>query len=132
MEQDKRDDVRGRALGCCEYCKLPDEPSGLLPFHVDHVRAKQHRGSDALDNLCYACSRCNKFKGPNLSSFDPITEVHVSLFDPRHDDWDEHFRFDGPVIIGRTAEARATIELLQMNEPRRVNLRAALLDEGKL
>jgi hypothetical protein len=132
MDDNTRIEVRERASGCCEYCRLPDQFSGLLPFHVDHVRSKQHRGTDGLENLCYACSRCNKCKGPNLSSYDPITDQHVRLFDPRHDDWREHFRLEGPVIVGITAEGRATIELLQINEARRLNLRASLLEEGNL
>lgn len=106
--------------------------SGLLPFHVDHVRAIQHRGIDVLESLCYAYSRCNHFKGPNLSSHDPLTDVHVKLFNPRTDNWDDHFRLDGPVIVGLSPQGRVTVELLQMNEPRRLNLRATLHDEGQL
>jgi len=132
MDDATRQKVRDRARGCCEYCGLPQDFSGLLPFHVEHVRAKQHRGSDALENLCYACSRCNNFKGPNLSTHDPLTNQLVRLFDPRHDQWSDHFRMEGPIILGLTPEGRATVELLQMNESRRVILRAALRDEGKL
>jgi HNH endonuclease len=132
MDDTSRQMVRDRAAGCCEYCKLFEAFSGLLPFHVEHVRAKQHRGTDALNNLCYACSRCNGYKGPNVSSYDPITDQHVTLFDPRGDDWNAHFRFEGLLIIGLTPVGRATVELLQMNESQRVSLRAALRDEGKL
>ena len=124
--------VRERANYRCEYCRLPQAVSGRLPFHVDHVRAIQHRGEETLENLCYACSKCNLFKGPNPSSFDPLTDQHVRLFHPRQDPWDEHFRFEGPVIVGTTPEGRATAELLQMNDPRRIRLRQLLLDNDEI
>jgi HNH endonuclease len=132
MDDATRRFVRDRAAARCEYCRLPDEVSGLLPFHVEHVRAIQHRGTDDLNNLCYACSRCNRFKGPNLSSYDPLSDQHVMLFDPRHDPWNDHFRMDGPTIVGLTPEGRATVDLLKMNEMWRLNLRATLRDEGEL
>jgi hypothetical protein len=131
MDHATREAVRKRALGRCEYCQLPEEGSGLLPFHVEHVRATQHRGTDALDNLCYACSRCNHFKGPNVATYDPETDELVRLFDPRRDVWDDHFRREGPVIAGATPMGRATVELLQMNERRRLELRASLRDEDE-
>lgn len=130
MDDATRESVRARAGERCEYCHLPEAISGLLPFHVDHVRAKQHRGNDELSNLCYACSRCNRFKGPNLSSYDPETNELVRIFDPRHDSWNDHFRLDGPLIVGITPEGRATAALLQMNEQWRVRLRAALIEAG--
>ena len=123
--------VRQRAGANCEYCGLPEAVSGILPYHVEHIRVRQHRGTDDLENLCYACSRCNHLKGPNLSSYDPMTDQLVTLFNPRCDRWDEHFRHEGPLIIGITAEGRATVELLQMNEPRRLRLRLALLDDDE-
>ena len=31
---------------------------------IDHIIAEQHRGKTQLGNLCLACPRCNKNKGP--------------------------------------------------------------------
>ena len=121
--------VRERAQATCEYCKLNEAASGALPFHVEHARARQHRGTDNLDNLCWACSRCNRYKGPNLSAYDPVTDQLVRLFNPRQDQWPEHFRFEGRFIAGLTPEGRATIELLHMNDPWRIRLRGTLLGE---
>jgi hypothetical protein len=126
MDEAAREFVRSRANGICEYCRLPEAISGLLPFHIDHVRARQHRGTDDADNLCYACSRCNGYKGPNLSSYDPETDEIVRLFNPRTDRWSDHFRLEGPVIVGMTPQGRATAELLQMNDDRRIGLRSEL------
>lgn len=63
--------VRQRAGNRCEYCLLPQEFSGLR-FHVEHIVARQHRGTDDADNLALACPECNCHKGTNLSGVDPI------------------------------------------------------------
>jgi hypothetical protein len=56
----------------------------------------------------------------------------VPLFNPRTDSWNEHFAFQGAMIIGLTPTGRATVRLLQMNAARRVELREMSLDEGDL
>ncbi len=42
-------EVRHRAGYRCEYCRIP-EAAFRRPFHIEHIVAKQHGGSDALDN----------------------------------------------------------------------------------
>ncbi|HJZ89304.1 MAG TPA: HNH endonuclease [Gemmataceae bacterium] len=59
--------VWGRAGGRCEYCRLHQTDADFLSFHVEHVIARQHGGSDGDDNLCLACCECNWAKGPNLA-----------------------------------------------------------------
>ena len=124
MDAATRTIVRDRAEGRCEYCHLPELATPFIPFHVEHVIAQQHLGSDDPENLALACDRCNAFKGQNLSSVDPVSKAIVQLFHPRFDVWDEHFVMDDGVIIGRTAKGRATARLLTMNAPRRVQLRS--------
>jgi hypothetical protein len=127
MDAATREFVRGRAGDQCEYCRIPQEATPLIPFHVEHIFATQHRVDDSLDNLCLACDRCNAYKGPNLSSIDHETGEIVPLFHPRRDVWTDHFRFDGMRILGLTPTGRATVRLLQMNSLRRVQLREDLL-----
>ncbi len=98
MESSRREQIRQRSHFCCEYCLLPEAATPIMPFHVEHIIAKQHMIDDSLDNLALACDRCNAFKGPNLSSIDPFTNKIVNLFNPRLDVWGEHFRFEGSVI----------------------------------
>jgi len=45
-----------RAGGRCEYCQLHQDDYQYQSFHVEHIIAKQHGGSDDPDNLCLACS----------------------------------------------------------------------------
>ena len=45
-----------------------------------------------------------------------------SLFNPRGDAWGDHFVVRGGHIPGLTPTRRATVRLLKMNAPRRVEL----------
>jgi hypothetical protein len=38
--------VRERAGRRCEYCRLHEDDADFLTFHVEHVVAKQHGGTD--------------------------------------------------------------------------------------
>jgi 5-methylcytosine-specific restriction endonuclease McrA len=127
-ELDRR--VRERAKGVCEYCRLPqaDYP---LPFDIDHIIAEQHRGKTQLNNLCQACPRCNRNKGPNISGIDDPTRKLTPLFNPRRDRWADHFAWRGPRLRGRTPVGRVTVQLLGMNDPQVVKLRRELIAEGK-
>jgi len=132
MDEGVRQFVRQRADHRCEYCRLPQECAPVVTFHVEHIRARQHHGDDDPSNLCLACPRCNRFKGPNLTTYDPDSNEKVDVFNPRINVWDEHFEFDGIRIVGLTPIGRGTVELLQMNAEDRLDVRAALDDRGEL
>jgi hypothetical protein len=100
-------------------------------FHVEHIIARQHGGSDDLSNLALACDRCNLHKGPNLAAIDPQTGSVAILFHPRRDSWNEHFRWANAEIVGQTPSGRATVQLLHMNSKRRLQLRANLSGDDK-
>lgn len=133
MDAGTRELVRQRAADRCEYCHIPQEATPFIPFHVEHIVAKQHLEdvTNDLDGLAYACDRCNAFKGPNLSTIDPVTGERVDLFNPRSDTWADHFAMSDGKIVGLTAIGRATARLLNMNHSRRVELRLHWLDEGR-
>jgi len=122
--------VRERAGDRCEYCRLPQDAVDAK-FHVDHAVAQQHLDEidDQPDGLALACDRCNFCKGTNLSSIDPATGDIVLLFNPRQDTWEDHFRKDGPQIVGLTPIGRATVRLLQMNAKHRMELRTWIIEE---
>jgi hypothetical protein len=101
----------------------------LLPFHVEHIVAKQHGGSDDETNLAWSCDRCNAYKGPNLSSIDPVSGNVIGLFHPRRDTWQDHFAIREGEIVGLSPVGRATVRLLQLNARRRVELRRELIDQ---
>jgi hypothetical protein len=126
-----RDAVERRARGVCEYCHLPREGS-VLPHQIDHIIGRQHQGIDDLENLCLCCIRCNLKKGPNIASVDPETGVIVQLFHPRRHAWSEHFMLDRDAQLrGLTPAGRVTVQLLDLNDPSRVNLRSLLVRTGR-
>lgn len=131
MDATTRDLVRQRAGDRCEYCRLHQEHSGLK-HHIEHITAKQHGGSDDAGNLALARHRCNLHKGPNLTGIDPQTGEVAPLFHPRRDRWSGHFSFEGVRIKGVTATGRATVQVLHMNDARRLELRAEVLKHGEL
>ena len=57
MDAATRQLVRQRASNCCEYCRLPQATQPFVTFHIDHIIARQHGGTDNPDNLCLACQR---------------------------------------------------------------------------
>jgi 5-methylcytosine-specific restriction endonuclease McrA len=126
MDPALRQFVRERAGDICEYCRLAQSAIPFAPFHVEHIVARQHGGADDSENLALACDRCNAYKGPNLTAIDPISRKVVSLFHPRRDRWSDHMALREDQILGLTDRGRATTELLKMNAPRRVQLRAEL------
>ena len=120
--------VRERAQARCEYCRLP-AVAYPLPFHIDHIVAQQHGGATVLENLAFACLHCNRHKGPNIAGRDLVTGELIRLFHPRQDRWSEHFEWAGPVLAGKTAIGRITIQVLAVNAADFVAVREALMDE---
>lgn len=124
-----REQVRQRAYDCCEYCQLP-QLCTTLPHEVDHIRSQKHQGPTTLDNLCWACARCNEFKGSDVASYDSLTGELVPLFNPRTDAWKEHFEWRGPNLLGSTEIGRVTVQLLRIDLEERVNHRRLLILAG--
>lgn len=114
--------VHSRAGGACEYCLIP-EGAGFYAHEVDHVVALKHGGKSGLDNLALACFSCNRHKGSDLASIDPLTNEISDLFNPRRHRWSEHFSLSAARILPRTAIGRTTARLLHFNEPLRVDER---------
>ena len=121
--------MRNRAKYRCEYGRFP-EAFAEAPFHVDHVIARQHGGARSFENLALACCFCNRYKGPNLSGVDSVSGQVVRLFHPRHDNWNEHFEWNESRLVGRTANARATIQALKLNRSDAIAVRQLLMREG--
>lgn len=83
-----------------------------------------------MENTCLACAHCNGAKSSNATGYDPETDDLVPLFNPRKDEWEEHFFWEGPLLVGKTPVGRATIDVLNINEPICVDQRAYLMEAG--
>jgi len=108
-------ETAARANHRCEYCRAP-EIAFNFPFEVEHITPPGAGGSDDSENLALACRSCNIYKANLLTSIDPTTGKLARLFNPRVDQWSEHFAVDdADRVIGQTSIGYATVELLRMN-----------------
>ena len=123
--------VGARAGYRCEYCRTPHAITAQT-FHADHILPQSRGGKTELANLCFACPRCNLRKGDQIEGRDPRTQRPSPLFNPRTQDWNDHFRWsvDYRRIIGRTRIGRATVVTLDLNSTvlMRARVMWALLD----
>jgi len=118
-----------RAAGRCEYCLLP-QAVVVYRHEPDHIIPRQHGGRTEADNLALACTRCNRYKGPNVGSFDPQTGDLVPFYNPRTQVWQDHFELDGPVIRPLTPQGRVTVKILRFNDPARIEEREQIMAAG--
>jgi hypothetical protein len=125
MNESLRSQVRERAGDCCEYCQLP-QAATIVTHEADHIRSQKHNGPSTLDNLCWACAWCNAFKGSDIAGFDPLDDSLTPLFNPRAQQWSEHFAWNGPLLLGLTPSGRTTVALLRINDSDRLEHRRLL------
>lgn len=110
---------------------MPEELYPTVPFQLDHVIARQHGGATTRANLALSCLHCNSHKGPNIGGIDQKTGKLTRLYNPRHDEWNRHFRWRKALLVGKTAIGRVTIAVLNINDPDFVAVRESLVQEGR-
>ena len=101
-----------------------------MPIEIEHIIPRKHRGRTVPGNLAWACIYCNGYKGQNLTGRDPTTGKIKPLYHPRRHKWSHHFRYQGSMLIGRTAIGRTTIDVLQINRPYLVAISEVLITAG--
>ena len=97
---------------------------------MPRVPRRSHVRIDHVKQRLFMLLACNRHKGPNIAGIDSRTGKIVPLFNPRRHKWSRHFRWDGPVLVGRTPQGRATVRVLKINLDHRVEFRRHLIDEG--
>lgn len=125
-----REQVKQRARGYCEYCQAWSR--AILFMEIEHITPDSAGGTTQLDNLAYACRGCNNLKKAFQTGFDVETDSEVVLYNPRQQNWHEHFQWDttGTVLIGLTPTGRATIMRLKMNRTEVVEARELWVAAG--
>ena len=115
-----------RAHWRCEYCLSPAAFS-TQPFEADHIIPRSKGGPTVLQNLALSCG-CNGYKGDRTHGRDPQTGRSVPLFNPRRQKWKRPFAWTADFlrVQGRTAQGRATIDILRLNRPELISLRRLL------
>jgi HNH endonuclease len=112
-----RQRIRQRANFLCEYCHSSEEASTSL-FTFDHLIPQSLGGDDTEHNLALACHRCNGRRYNFTDGIDPETQITFPLFNPRQNNWPEHFIWstDGQKILAVTSIGRATLKRLDLND----------------
>jgi hypothetical protein len=119
-----------RARERCEYCLIHQEDTPDT-HQIDHIIAIKHGGETVSENLAYACAECNHYKGTDFATIDPATGETVRLFNPRIQQWSEHFELRSAQLIGLTRIGELTIELLRLNDEARIFEREVLMVDGR-
>jgi 5-methylcytosine-specific restriction endonuclease McrA len=123
--------VRRRAGDLCEYCRLP-QSSQEATFHVDHIKPRTAGGTTTPNNLALACVTCSLRKAARQKVRDARTAKVVPLFDPRADQWIDHFAWTRSCRVrGKTPTGRATATALGMNRPAIIVIRQQLAAMGR-
>lgn len=101
----------------------------FLSFEIDHIIPVKHGGANGFDNLAFACPHCNQHKG---SDFATIYENEIiRLYNPRIDNWLDHFGIDGAKIVSKSKFGEASIKIFRFNEPDLLILRQILKVAGR-
>ena len=128
-------DLRDRLIEAdnrhCAYCLTTEANTGQ-PMTMDHIVPQTQDGETSFENLCFACRRCNEFKGSATRAQDPLTGEEIALFHPRQQAWTDHFQWNesGELVLGLTATGRATVVALNMNNPVIVDARRRWIGVG--
>lgn len=105
--------VRQRAGYACEFCGVTETDTGG-ELTVDHFQPQSQGGTDAFDNLIYACHRCNHYK----LDYWPTDPEAPHLWNPRRELASSHFveTLDG-LLQPLTATGAFTLARLRLNRP---------------
>ncbi|MDM8559496.1 HNH endonuclease signature motif containing protein [Candidatus Parabeggiatoa sp. HSG14] len=121
--------VVNRAQQLCEYC-LIHENDTFYGCQVDHIISEKHGGLTLAENLAYACTFCNRCKGSDVGSIVLHSGEFSRFFNPRIDQWADHFMLDGAMIVALTDIGRVTAKILDFNNAERLLERQTLQKMG--
>jgi 5-methylcytosine-specific restriction endonuclease McrA len=90
----------------------------MARLEIEHIIPLAKGGSDDELNLWLACPICNSHKSDKTDAVDPETGTIVPLFNPRLQQWSDHFNWapDGIRIVGTTPVGRATVVALHLSD----------------
>ncbi len=116
--------VAERANYKCEYCLIPEKLS-FYKFQIEHIISLKHGGSNRKENLAYCCPECNYSKGTDVGTY--IANNLTRFFNPRLDNWEEHFELKKGEIIAKTDIGAATVIIFKFNQIDRLIFRNQLI-----
>jgi hypothetical protein len=104
----------------------------VVTFEIEHIHPTSRGGRTEFKNLCLACPNCNRHKAGRITGYTD-EGIESRLFHPQRDHWLDHFDWsvNGTLIVGLTEIGLATVNLLRMNRPPLVEVRALWTFVGK-
>lgn len=105
----------------------------MARLEIEHIIPTAKGGGDEESNLWLACPICNRHKSDKISAIDPETGEEVLLYNPRTQDWNEHFQWseDGLRVVGLTPIGRGTVIALQLDsDPDAIVTRSYWVEAG--
>lgn len=131
ISENLRTEVELRSKRFCEYCGILIEDT-YFGGEIDHIISLKHRGKTELENLALACQPCNRNKGSDLGSLSETTKILTRFFNPRVDNWNEHFIVNSTGEIEPLTEiGEVTVFIFGFNAPERINERKGLIELGR-
>jgi hypothetical protein len=123
--------IRKQARYRCGYCLVGEHLIGMQ-MEFEHLVPLAEGGQTLEENLWLSCRNCNGFKHSQTKAIDPESGLVAPLFNPRRQNWNEHFRWseDRTEIIALTPEGRASVVALRLNNPLTVVARRLWVSAG--
>jgi 5-methylcytosine-specific restriction endonuclease McrA len=125
-----RAEVVRRAGNRCEYCQLA-QAGQEAAFHIDHITPRAAGGATEFGNLALACVSCSLQKWAKESAVDPADGHEIPLYNPRHQAWSDHFRWEAERVVALSPTGRATIASLALNRPLIIAIRREEAARGR-
>lgn len=119
ISAETREIVRRRANFSCEFCGITETDVGG-ELTVDHFQPKSKKGSDNLENLIYACARCNLYKADCF----PENKFDQKLWNPHEESSEAHFLLlPSGELFALSETGKFTIYRLRLNRPQLIENR---------
>lgn len=113
--------MRAAFGGRCGYCGVSETFVGG-ELEIDHFHPLSAGGSDEVENLVYACTACNRFKGDYAPASDSPDSLR--LLRPMSDDIDAHItETSHGRLVGITPRGWLHIQRLHLNRPQLIAMR---------